>query len=551
MGSSKGLKIPFKNAILILFIVKDEIKWSFFTTSDDIDLLINSLNERGIRESELKQNLVDLKGKIIDNVSKKSFLIKSLTLSKEEITKKIENGLKENINSILANTLFNNPKQNKRQATKLAASLALNNFAEHVSTKNLELHLRDKIIDLEDQLFIGSLGSIKNTERAAWKESLLFEENNSPDTDETIKIKLKKFCTALLQLEQSVEKRFLRTPLGECQNTPTKKRTKPAHHGSTENDDDKYQILQNWEKSLMHCTNYSQVFVHLQSLDESIAWSKSAMNTRCRICKKKGDAERMLLCDKCDNGHHMFCLRPQLSVIPDGQWFCPECKPKDAVKPPRKIRNTFKDGDLYSDDKETEDDEADSDEEAYESDDTIEAKSDTSLKKIKKIVKNVIESTDDHSEDDEEDEGENTVEESSEDEHDDNNDSDYAVKGEKNKFKFNGFNIKNKKSNKKAESESETVEETDDDVDLKKKSNRKRKMTEEKIMPKIAKALKVNQMEPKDIIRNARSKKPVYNEISESGDTETDDDVDKKRNKKNKKQDENSSKLVLIILLIL
>ena len=50
------------------------------------------------------------------------------------------------------------PHKNKRQATKQAASLALNNFAEHTSCKNLENDLRDKILDFEDQIFIGSLG---------------------------------------------------------------------------------------------------------------------------------------------------------------------------------------------------------------------------------------------------------------------------------------------------------------------------------------------------------------------------------------------------------
>jgi hypothetical protein len=33
----------------------------------------------------------------------------------------------------------------------------------------------------------------------------------------------------------------------------------------------------------------------------------------------------MLLCDGCHCGWHMMCLRPALTVVPPGDWFCPEC----------------------------------------------------------------------------------------------------------------------------------------------------------------------------------------------------------------------------------
>lgn len=149
-------------------------------------------------------------------------------LTDEEIKKSIENSVNENINSVLTNNIFNNPNLNKRQMTKIAASLSVNNFAVHSSTKYLELDLRDKILDFEEQIFIGSLGTLKNTDRAKWRESLKFdksdEDESSPDA---VKKKLGILTAALLQLEQSVERRFLRTPLGEAQNTPSKKRSKP------------------------------------------------------------------------------------------------------------------------------------------------------------------------------------------------------------------------------------------------------------------------------------------------------------------------------------
>lgn len=45
-----------------------------------------------------------------------------------------------------------------------------------------------------------------------------------------------------------------------------------------------------------------------------MTWAKSALNARCRVCRRKGDGENMLLCDGCDKGHHLYCLKPQLKV---------------------------------------------------------------------------------------------------------------------------------------------------------------------------------------------------------------------------------------------
>ena len=44
----------------------------------------------------------------------------------------------------------------------------------------------------------------------------------------------------------------------------------------------------------------------------------------------------MLLCDGCDRGHHLYCLKPKLKSIPKGDWYCRECKPKERIKSPKK-----------------------------------------------------------------------------------------------------------------------------------------------------------------------------------------------------------------------
>merc|ERR1712029_823056 len=51
-------------------------------------------------------------------------------------------------------------------------------------------------------------------------------------------------------------------------------------------------------------------------------------------CKKCGCADHpewILLCDACDDGWHASCLRPPLMVIPEGDWFCPDCNHKKLL----------------------------------------------------------------------------------------------------------------------------------------------------------------------------------------------------------------------------
>ncbi|RHY67980.1 hypothetical protein DYB30_008002, partial [Aphanomyces astaci] len=53
----------------------------------------------------------------------------------------------------------------------------------------------------------------------------------------------------------------------------------------------------------------------------------------CRICRHAQlCTDRLLLCDRCDGTFHTLCLRPPLSDIPVGEWYCPTCKPKVAVE---------------------------------------------------------------------------------------------------------------------------------------------------------------------------------------------------------------------------
>lgn len=46
----------------------------------------------------------------------------------------------------------------------------------------------------------------------------------------------------------------------------------------------------------------------------------------CEICGDLGDEAKMILCDACERGFHIYCLIPRLKRVPRGDWFCTRCK---------------------------------------------------------------------------------------------------------------------------------------------------------------------------------------------------------------------------------
>lgn len=46
----------------------------------------------------------------------------------------------------------------------------------------------------------------------------------------------------------------------------------------------------------------------------------------CKTCGSGDKDEEMLLCDGCDNGFHMMCLRPVVVRVPIGSWYCHACR---------------------------------------------------------------------------------------------------------------------------------------------------------------------------------------------------------------------------------
>uniref|UniRef100_A0A3Q4I563 Bromodomain adjacent to zinc finger domain, 1A n=1 Tax=Neolamprologus brichardi TaxID=32507 RepID=A0A3Q4I563_NEOBR len=127
----------------------------------------------------------------------------------------------------------------------------------------------------------------------------------------------------LANLERNIERRYLKEPLW---NPAEVMRLAPLT--PTPGEDLESEItsrLRTWRQALDRCRSAPQLCLCLLQLEKAIAWERSVTKVTCQVCKKGDNDECLLLCDGCDRGCHMYCLRPKITQIPEGDWFCPTC----------------------------------------------------------------------------------------------------------------------------------------------------------------------------------------------------------------------------------
>ncbi|KAG9348350.1 hypothetical protein JZ751_002085 [Albula glossodonta] len=149
--------------------------------------------------------------------------------------------------------------------------------------------------------------------------------------------KLKDFGECVITLQASVIKKFLQGFMAPKQKK--KKKQGGDESGKTEEVDDEKRMadearvataVEKWKTAIREAQTFSRMHVLLGMLDACIKWDMSAENARCKVCRKKGEDDKLILCDECNKAFHLFCLRPALYSIPHGEWLCPACQPAVA-----------------------------------------------------------------------------------------------------------------------------------------------------------------------------------------------------------------------------
>ncbi|KAF7210168.1 bromodomain adjacent to zinc finger domain protein 2A isoform X1 [Nothobranchius furzeri] len=138
----------------------------------------------------------------------------------------------------------------------------------------------------------------------------------------------------LANLERNIERRYLKEPLWNPAEvmrlaplTPTPGEEHPMDVISLESEITSR--LRTWRQALDRCRSAPQICLCLLQLEKAIAWERSVTKVTCQVCRKGDDDEHLLLCDSCDRGCHMYCLKPKITQVPEGDWFCPACVAKD------------------------------------------------------------------------------------------------------------------------------------------------------------------------------------------------------------------------------
>ncbi|TKR71657.1 hypothetical protein L596_019221 [Steinernema carpocapsae] len=52
----------------------------------------------------------------------------------------------------------------------------------------------------------------------------------------------------------------------------------------------------------------------------------------CAICGTSDNDDKLLFCDDCDRGMHLYCLNPPLEKTPENAWSCHLCQKEFGPK---------------------------------------------------------------------------------------------------------------------------------------------------------------------------------------------------------------------------
>lgn len=292
----------------------DRTIWSYYNTTEEIDALIESLNVRGFREKNLREQLESNRDLIVDYIKncpteKLSFVHEEDTDVIAEVKRANRNGGKTkkyddpnfscqagtDVNDIYDYVLrgYLLEFEHKISAgclgeTKVSDKLTWRKYIEDGEYYSLDDNLKwgratlangvtnghakagtsshgsEKNEDDEDddEITVASMSTVDDIDFA---QAMEVDSGNCSDVEsldqdvqmktsevEAVKLKVKNLAMALLQIEQGIEIKFIRAPFGPQKESKDKNAMARAYDLSKKR-------LMMWEESLMKSTNFSQV----------------------------------------------------------------------------------------------------------------------------------------------------------------------------------------------------------------------------------------------------------------------------------------------------
>ncbi|XP_057695395.1 tyrosine-protein kinase BAZ1B [Corythoichthys intestinalis] len=277
--------------------------WFICDSPAELEVLVDSLHPHGVRESELKAKIESSYQDIIHSIN---------LIRKDKVVPRVSDVDKE-----------------------------------------LLKYLRTDIQEIASRLLKGGLG--------------YFDEDKDIEEELEEMSNLKELGESIINIQACVIKKFLQGFMAPKQKM--KKKQVGEENKAEEVDEEKKLVeeakvataIEKWKTAIREAQTFSRMHVLLGMLEACIKWDMSAENARCKVCRKKGDDEKLILCDECNKAFHLFCLRPVLHRIPEGEWSCTACQPTVARRGTRS-RNYKQDSDEEEDEDESEEDDSDEEE---------------------------------------------------------------------------------------------------------------------------------------------------------------------------------------------
>ncbi|CAL4065501.1 unnamed protein product, partial [Meganyctiphanes norvegica] len=240
----------------------------FHTTMEEVDALIDSLADKGLRESQLKEALIKNKDKIEANL-----LQKWEALGEEDL----QDGRKQIMETV-----------------------------------------KDDIIQIEREIIEGWFGVVPNYDE--WEK-----KTNEAET-------IQELGQSLMEVQKHMQKKFFKNFMCPIKGVMTSVVNADTEQQIGELEECEPRAVQRWRTEVENCQTFSRLHMLVGMFDSCIRWEKSMATKKCKICRSKDKSDPLVLCDKCEGSYHWYCLRPQLWEEPAAPWFCSACAPKKSKR---------------------------------------------------------------------------------------------------------------------------------------------------------------------------------------------------------------------------